>query len=1546
LGSASDQEVNRRALAVASGGGISVSRSDNDVLRSYQDVNGDGLIDELVDAGSVKVRLNTGNGFNSSMSMDWTGASKIGESSTTGESANIAFTGCIPLPPIAPVVKLCFNPSFSGGRSMSRDKAQINDVDGDGFPDYVTSSQNDGDLKVKRSTIGRTNLLKSVKRPLGASFTLSYKQLGSTYEMPNNVWAITQVDLYDGFSGDGVDSTRTTFAYEGGFFDRHEREFYGFKRVTTRSHDTGVNSKPVYTAVTQTFENDDYFKKGLMVSEVMTDGAGNKFIEKINEYTLRDYKPGSKFPALTISTQKFYEGQAEAGKSTQMKFSYDSIGNVIEYTDEGDPGSDDDISATITYHHIDLKHISGAPKTVIVSGSGVTYRKREAVIDDNTGNLTRIRQFLNDEEVAEYDMEYDEFGNLKKITRPKNSTGQRLSFEYVYDGQVHSYPIAVSNSYGYSSKTEYDFRFGQVVVSTDLNGNEIAFELDNAGRIKNVTGPYEKGGGHKTIEFEYHPDASIPWALTKHFDPSDPNNKLQTVIFIDGLERVLQTKKDVAIYDGEGKPDLEKMSVSGRQRFDAFGRTIKTFYPVLAPANTPAEFIDLEDQEVGPSISTYDVMNRPTSVTLPDQSVTATQYGFDSDRFGVRQFSTKTTDANGKQTEQFMDVRGRVTSVKNYTAEQQVWTSFKYNAINEQVEASDDLGHTTVSVYDQLGRRTERRHPDAGTTTYSYDLAGNLRELVTANLASEGLAISYSYDFERLKETSYPQNPENNVRYTYGEPGASDNRAGRIVIQEDAAGAQEFFYGPLGEMVKNIRTVIIPQFDEQTYTTEWTYDTWNRLTSMTYADGEKVSYTYNQGGLLRSMDGKKKSASYSYVKQLGYDKFEQRVFLAYGNGTKTSYDYEPDRRRLKHLTAQTSTKRRFMDNVYEYDKVNNILGLKNNAPIPAPNLMGGSSEYTYSYDDLYRLTSAEGHYKGANDEQTYMLNMIYNSVGGVTRKTQQHESKGVVQKKTSYDMSYTYGTEQPHAPIHIGDHAYIYDDNGNQTGWTDDLSGQKRKLMWDEENRIRAVYDNGAIFHYTYDASGERVLKGQSMGQRVFVNGEWKAGSGQMGNYTVYVNPYLVLKSGGYTKHYYIESERIVSKIGGGWDNTGHGPLRAGDGKVDYITKGKRIFDGIVKNLKFLGADGQILTAGKSGKVPPGQVNGTGGGGGTVNEAFRYFYHPDHLGSTSYITDAAGEVYQHLEYFAFGETFVEEHSNTDRTPYLFNGKELDEETGLYYYGARYYDPTTSAWLSVDPKADEFLNMSPYAYAANNPVLMIDPDGQAWKPTVDANTGRPTGYQWIDEAESYNDDGSLKAGLYHQAIFFTENGTYDSESDFNMGSATAHVYKADGTVETFDASTYPADPDSYATVPEGTYEAKVGLHKGDYTALRMGDVGTADFGSNKIQLGKQNPAFSDGRTYAEGINIHKAGQNNKTGMTTTGSPISAGCSLIDRNKWDSFIAIFNTDAQKNNIVGVTISRSYRKPLNMDIPFITPRFLVPADNTRVFIPRRIPLTVPQD
>ena len=81
-----------------------------------------------------------------------------------------------------------------------------------------------------------------------------------------------------------------------------------------------------------------------------------------------------------------------------------------------------------------------------------------------------------------------------------------------------------------------------------------------------------------------------------------------------------------------------------------------------------------------------------------------------------------------------------------------------------------------------------------------------------------------------------------------------------------------------------------------------------------------------------------------------------------------------------------------------------------------------------------------------------------------------------------------------------------------------------------------------------------------------------------------------------------------------------------------------------------------------------------------------------------------------VEYLPFGETSVEEHLNSNNSPFRFNAKELDEETGNYYYGARYYNPKWSIWLSVDPLAELMPEWSSYAYTFNNPVNYVDPTG--------------------------------------------------------------------------------------------------------------------------------------------------------------------------------------------------------------------------------------------
>ena len=110
-----------------------------------------------------------------------------------------------------------------------------------------------------------------------------------------------------------------------------------------------------------------------------------------------------------------------------------------------------------------------------------------------------------------------------------------------------------------------------------------------------------------------------------------------------------------------------------------------------------------------------------------------------------------------------------------------------------------------------------------------------------------------------------------------------------------------------------------------------------------------------------------------------------------------------------------------------------------------------------------------------------------------------------------------------------------------------------------------------------------------------------------------------------------------------------------------------------------------------------------------------FFYHSDHLGSTSYITDAKANITQFDAYLPYGKLLVDEHSSSEDMPYKYNGKELDQETGLYYYGARYLNPMASIWYGVDPLTEKFTAMGGYVYTLCNPVKFIDLKGK--KPTT-------------------------------------------------------------------------------------------------------------------------------------------------------------------------------------------------------------------------------------
>ena len=687
-------------------------------------------------------------------------------------------------------------------------------------------------------------------------------------------------------------------------------------------------------------------------------------------------------------------------------------------------------------------------------------------------------------------------------------------------------------------------------------------------------------------------------------------------------------------------------------------------------------------------------------------------------------------------------------------------------------------------------RRTEVNHPASGSTSFTYDALGNVLTKQTANLAKEGKLITYDYDYQRLTGINYPDHPENNVKYYYGGRNASQNRIGRLMLREDGTGAIEYFYGKMGEVTKTRRTMIVPNQAIATYVTQWTYDSHNRLLEMIYPDEEKITYSYNLGGQLEKVHGYK-SYGYDYVSKIGYDKFEQRTYLKYCNGAETLYTYDPQRRRLQNLTVNSGGNT-IMDNAYTYDAVSNVLSVINGASVPKSGKAGGQMAHTYTYDALYRLVSATGTYTGAdNKTASYTLAMGYDNMHRITSKRQILTQNNVQFNGTlnaGYDLSYTYGTdtgkkfqlanvkdvnyrteETPSESENVNNnHAYEYDANGNlvyvntsrtkKDGMADEKTAE-RKLKWDEENRLLASDDNGFVTNYWYDADGERTVKTSGESDQVYVNSEFAGGRTNTAKFSLYVSPYLVANQGGrYTKHIYIGSQRVVSKIGD-FDSYGSDPRRiqyAGsetDGlSVDYKQKYVQQLQVIKDNyatfaVPYNGEDNNDYVDGKGfccndGSLEAAQARAIAANiakAKAVNgnfkenddyEKMQFYYQPDHLGSSSYITNLDGEVVQHIEYVPFGEVFIEERNDVWNTPYLFNAKEFDEETGMYYYGARYYEPRLSLWISVDPISNydprnnenyldgehnlgvyNTFNLAPYGYCYQNPIRLIDPNGK-------------------------------------------------------------------------------------------------------------------------------------------------------------------------------------------------------------------------------------------
>ena len=409
-----------------------------------------------------------------------------------------------------------------------------------------------------------------------------------------------------------------------------------------------------------------------------------------------------------------------------------------------------------------------------------------------------------------------------------------------------------------------------------------------------------------------------------------------------------------------------------------------------------------------------------------------------------------------------------------------------------------------------------------------------------------------------------------------------------------------------------------------------------------------------------------------------------------------------------------------------------------------------------------------------------------------------------------------------------------WDEAGNlgqvSMGRLDEMFEAGRFLFWTEDccgprpcgaNRMHAAVDDRYYSYYAYDHSGgscasreqsqaclsyaemeqrrrsQRRLKLTGKNELMDVNADFMATYTILNEPTLYPSAYMVLTNKGYTKHYYAGTERVAARLGGGGLNAQYHVI---GNDVELQTKADILFKQSIEQMNSRVLNENNLDCIMSNEfakeefghpiegIPYQMKADVEFDYGRFNEMVNsmltdyhngeeeevYFYHSDHLGSASWITDNGGLAVQHLQYLPYGERYVDQRISGYSERFTFTGKERDEETGYGYFGARYMDhELMTMWLSVDPMADKYPSISPYAYCAWNPVKLVDPDGREIDISALEKKNKKGEYvhkqlrdAFIAFANTETGKRELakyaKKGQHFYGIYFSENGEYHNE----------------------------------------------------------------------------------------------------------------------------------------------------------------------------------------
>jgi RHS repeat-associated protein len=668
------------------------------------------------------------------------------------------------------------------------------------------------------------------------------------------------------------------------------------------------------------------------------------------------------------------------------------------------------------------------------------------------------------------------------------------------------------------------------------------------------------------------------------------------------------------------------------------------------------------------------------------------------------------TDPLGNVTTNAYDANGNLVSVTtpapNGSTPASV-TQFAYNSLGEMTQITDPLGRITKLAYTSAGLIYTITDAQNNVTTYAYDSRGN-RTSVTDAMTNQ---TTFAYDSgSRLTTITYPGSATTVFAYDY--------RGRRISVTDQNSKKTTYAYDDADRLTSVT--------DPANNVTNYTYDTENNLVSIEDANSHTTTFSYDAYGRIMET-----TFPSTHFEQYGYDAANNLTSKTDRNSQTINYVYDDLYRLTQKTYPDSSTVEYVYDLVGKLQQVTDPTGTYGLAYDNMGRLVGSTTKYTFlsttTYSNSYTY-DANSNRASMTDPQSGVTSYVYDTLNrlstltpptafgtgsfgftydALSRRTQMTRPNGVTSNYTYNNLSQLLSVLHQVGASTIDGAVYTVDPAGNRMAKTDKHANVTSNYTYDPLYELTQVTQSTTTTEsYTFDPVGNRLTSLGVSPYSVNTSNELTAIPGTTNTYDNNGNTLTKVTSAGTTTYGWDYENRLTSVTL---------PGTGGTLTFKYDAFGRRVQKAFTQGSTttttnyLYDVNNAVVDVDQNGNALA-RYAATQNGDEPLAElrsATTSYYSQDGLGSVTSLTTSAGALANAYTYDSFGKSTASSGAIVNRFEYT--GRELDPETGLYFYRARYFDPNAGRFLSEDPIAFRG-GIDFYSYVRNNPVNLLDPTG--------------------------------------------------------------------------------------------------------------------------------------------------------------------------------------------------------------------------------------------